>query len=174
MGAPPAPAKRGGWIWGLVIAGVVLYGLYYIGTHNQQGGSGTAPTQPAATGGTAPSGGSAPPSGVPVQPGDSGPGESNAALVQLQDVSGDWRAVNGGLQEYNVKWTNRSNATIRTATLECDQYNSSNEVLSQNRTTLNGPLQPGGTGSYNPFMMGTVQQGLNQVNCGIVAVFPAQ
>ena len=82
--------------------------------------------------------------------------------------------MNGGLQEYNVKWTNRSNATIRTATLECDQYNSSNEVLSQNRTTLNGPLQPGGTGSYNPFMMGTVQQGLNQVNCGIVAVFPAQ
>jgi hypothetical protein len=109
-----------------------------------------------------------------VQPGDPGPGGSNAALVGLQDVSGDWRALNGSLQEYNVKWVNRSTVTIQSSVLECDQYDANNEVLAQNRTNLNGPLQPGGTGTYNPFNMGTVQQGLNSVNCGIVAVTPAQ
>jgi len=197
IGAPPAPAKRGGWIWGVVIVGAVLYGLYYIGTHNQQTpGTGGTPVQQSQTPqqGAAPqpgapqpvSGeqpeapqpgavpGAAPQPAAPVQPGDSGPGGPNASLVQMQAFGGQWRVANGYVQVYNVQWMNRANVAIQSGTLECDQYDANSEVLAQNRTTLNGPVQPGATVTFNPFNMGAMQQSLKNVNCGIVAVTPAQ
>jgi hypothetical protein len=180
MAMPPAaPAKRGGWVWALVIV-VVLGGLYYIGKHNEQTQPGTAPTQP----GTAPqpgnpgqpggAPGSAPQPGAPVQPGDPGPGGPNEALVQLQSFGGQWHAIGGYVQISNARWTNRSTVAMQSAVLECDQYASTGAVLAQMRTTLNGPVQAGGSGTYNPFNMGTIAQNLNWVNCGIVAVTPAQ
>jgi hypothetical protein len=173
---PQAQQKGKGWLWGLIIVGAVLYGLYYIGTHNQQstGTPGATPAQqPGTTPATAPSPSGAPQPGTPVQPGGPGPGGPNAALVQQQRFSGAYRAYNGSVQIYDVRWTNGSNSTIQTATLECAQYTANDEVLAQNVTTLNGPVQPGGTGTYNPFLMGTVVQGTSFVNCGIIAVTPA-
>lgn len=54
MGAPPqAPANNNNMLWGVIIVGAILYGLYYIGTHDQNQNQGTAPTgqtQPAPPG----------------------------------------------------------------------------------------------------------------------------
>jgi zinc ribbon protein len=180
---PPAQSKGKGWLWGLIIVGAVLYGLYYIGSHNQPtaGQPGATPAQqpgatpgqqPGATPATAPSG--APQPGTAVQPGDPGPGGPNATLVQLQSFTGSYRGYNGSVQIYDGKWVNRSNVTIVSATLECDQYAANDAVLAQNRTTLNGPVQPGGTGTYNPFLMGAALQYTKYVNCGVVEVTPAQ
>jgi hypothetical protein len=38
---------------------------------------------------------------------------------------------------------------------------------------LNGPVQPGGTITFNPFQMGSVSMYMSRVNCLIVAVTPA-
>jgi hypothetical protein len=67
--------------------------------------------------------------------------------------------------------------SIASSTLECDQY-AQNEVLSQQRITLYGvnraPVQPGDTVTFNQINAGQVAQGVTNVNCGIVAVTPAQ
>jgi hypothetical protein len=182
MAMPQAQSKGKGWLWGLIIVGAVLYGLYYIGSHNQPtaGQPGATPAQqPGATPAQQPGATPAAAPGVPqpgtaVQPGDPGPGGPNATLVQLQSFTGQYRAYNGSVQIYDARWVNRSNATIQTAILECDQYAANDAVLAQNRTTLNGPVQPGGTGTYNPFLMGAALQYTNFVNCGVVAVTPSQ
>jgi hypothetical protein len=176
---PPPAAKKGGMFWVVALVVLGLGAWYYNKHHPQNTGPGSQPgTGPSQSGqtGTAPAGtapGAAPQPGTPVQPGDPGPGGANAALVALQAVSGDWRTYGGYIQEYNVRWTNRSSVPIQTAIMECDQYAATDEVLAQNRTTLNGPVLPGGTGTYNPFLMGVVQPYLKSVNCGIVAVTPA-
>ncbi len=183
LGAPPAPAKKGGgWIWGLLIVAAVLYGLYYIGSHNPPPGQGG--TQPAGTApqpGIAPSAtpvaqnpGAAPGPAAPVQPNDPGPGGPNEALVQMQSFAGSWRAANGYVEIYNAKWTNRSNVNLSAAVLECDQYAQNGEVLSQQRANLTGENHAGGSWvPNNSFTMGQIVQGLNNVNCGIVGVTPA-
>lgn len=173
---PQAQSKGKGWLWGLIIVGAVLYGLYYIGSHNQPtaGQPGATPTQqPGATPAATPPPSGAPQPGTAVQPGDPGPGGPNATLVQLQSFTGSYRGYNGSVQIYDGRWVNRSNATIQTAILECDQYAANDAVLAQNRTTLNGPVRPGGTGTYNPFLMGAALQYTKYVNCGVVAVTPA-
>jgi hypothetical protein len=173
---PPAQQRGKGWLWGLIIVGAILYGLYYIGTHNPQptGQPGATPAQqPGTTPATAPSPSSAPQPGSPVQPGGPGPGGPNASLVQLQRFTGQYRGYNGSVQIYDGRWTNGSNVAIESATLECAQYAANDAVLAQNVTTLNGPVQPGGSGTYNPFLMGAVVQATHFVNCGIIAVTPA-
>lgn len=177
MAMPQAQSKGKGWLWGLIIVGAVLYGLYYIGSHNQPtaGQPGATPAQqPGATPAATPPPSGAPQPGTAVQPGDPGPGGPNATLVQLQSFTGSYRGYNGSVQIYDGKWVNRSNVTIVSATLECDQYAANDAVLAQNRTTLNGPVQPGGTGTYNPFLMGDALQYTKYVNCGVVEVKPAQ
>jgi hypothetical protein len=177
MAMPQAQSKGKGWLWGLIIVGAILYGLYYIGSHNQPtaGQPGATPAQqPGATPAATPPPSGAPQPGTAVQPGDPGPGGPNATLVQLQSFTGSYRGYNGSVQIYDGKWVNRSNVTIVSATLECDQYAANDAVLAQNRTTLNGPVQPGGTGTYNPFLMGAALQYTKYVNCGVVEVTPAQ
>ena len=100
-------------------------------------------------------------------------GGPNAALVQQQDFTNNERPANGYAQIFNARWTNNSNVPILRAVLECDQYDDSGAVLLQIRTNLNGTIQPGGTGSYNPFNMGAIQPNLVRVNCAIVDVTPA-
>jgi cell division protein FtsN len=175
---PQAPAKKSGMMWLAII--VVAAGGYYYYTHHVQP-QGPQPANPPATQpGPAPQPGTpggTPGPAAPVQPGDPGPGGPNDALVQQQAFNGQWRVANGYVQIYNARWMNRSNATMQSATLECDQYAQNGEVLSQQRITLNGTNPPGGTWTTNnnsPFNMGQAMQGLSNVNCGIVAVTPAQ
>jgi zinc-ribbon domain len=173
---PPAQAKGRGWLWGVIIVGAVLYGLYYIGTHNQPttGQPGSAPAQqPGAAPAAGPTPAAAPQPGAPAQPGGPGPGGPNASLVEMQKFTGQYRGYNGSVQIYDGRWTNGANVAIQSATLECAQYAANDAVLAQNVTTLNGPVQPGGTGTYNPFLMGAVLQATSFVNCGIIAVTPA-
>jgi hypothetical protein len=166
--AGAVPRKNNGLVWVIGLL-VVLGGWYYF--HNkkpqqtQTQPTGVAPAQP----GNAP--GAAPQPGVAVQPGD--PGPSDAALVQAQHFSGQWRVVNGSVEVYDLRWTNGSNEAMQSSLLECDQYSANDEVLAQFRTTLNGPVQPGGVGTYNPFMMGVEAQGLKAVNCAFVGATPA-
>lgn len=95
-----------------------------------------------------------------------------AALTKQQAFDAHWDDVYGFVQISNGKWTSHANVAIDSATLECDQYNSYGTDLAQMRTTLNGPLQPGATSSYNPFQMGAVATNVNKVTCTIVHVKP--
>jgi hypothetical protein len=45
--------------------------------------------------------------------------------------------------------------------------------LAQMQTTLNGPVQPGGTATFNPFQMGGAVMNMHSVNCTIMSVTPA-
>ncbi len=182
MGTPPGQPKRNGVMWTLIIVAAVLVGLYYIGTHKTPAQPGATPAQP----GQPPASGQQPgpqqqppapaqappapakPPGVPApQPG------ANPALVQLQVFSGQWHPINGYVQISEARWTNRSNVAIQSAILECDQYAANGSVLAPMRTTLNGPVQSGGTDTFNTFNIGSLVQGVSTVNCGIVAVTPA-
>jgi zinc-ribbon domain len=95
-----------------------------------------------------------------------------AALTKQQAFDAHWDDVYGFVQISNGKWTNHANVAIDSATLECDQYNTYGTDLAQMRTTLNGPLNPGATSSYNPFQMGAVATNVNRVTCTIVHVRP--
>jgi hypothetical protein len=183
MGPPPGQPKRNGVMWTLIVVAVALVGLWYIGTHKtpaQPGATPAQPGQPPVAGQQPgpeqqpPASGQAPP--TPAQtPGGPPPAQPGAdpALVQLQLFSGQWHPINGNVQISLARWTNRSNVAIQSAILECDQYAASGSVLAPMRTTLNGPVQSGGTDTFNTFNMGSLVQGVSSVNCGIVAVTPA-
>jgi hypothetical protein len=159
---PQEVPKHHGWIWGTIIVIGILYGLYYIGSHDQQNQpQGQNPTQQP---GTAPL-----PAGAP-------PGGPNATVVQQQVFSSQWRLTNGDVEIYNARWQNRSNVNLQSAKVECGQYDQSGTVLSTQHATLDGPNQPGATATYNdsPLDMGSAVQGMTTVNCGIVDVTPAQ
>jgi hypothetical protein len=93
-----------------------------------------------------------------------------AALVAQQDFAAHWETVNGYVQISNARWTNRSGVTIQSATLQCDQYDTSGTDIAQTHTTLNGPLQPGDTDTFSAFQMGAVASNLDQVKCTITRV----
>jgi len=157
------------------------------GVPPQQPGS-LPPQQPAQQPGGAPGqppaqqpGGNPPqqPGGAPGQPPAQQPsgapgGGNTAALVQQQQFAGRWVPQNGNVEVENAQWRNASNVNIQSATLECVQYASTGIVIFQITTVLNGPTAPGATSSFPPFAMGAIQQGMAKVQCGIVAVTPAQ
>lgn len=155
-GMPEAPANRGGKMWVAIVLVAILAGSYYYS--KVKPASGPAPAAP---------------TGTPAQPAGQGQPVDNATLVQQQSFSGHWRAIYGYVGVTNAAWTNRSAVAIQSATLECDQYSANGTQLSQMRTTLNGPVQPGSTATFNPFQMGSVSTYMSRVNCGIVAVTPA-
>ena len=171
MGAPPAQSKHNGWIWAVVIV-AVLYGLYYIGTHDQKTQPGTNPTQQPAQ---QPQG---QPGGNPgQQPGGQGPGGNNAALASEQAFSGQATIVSGTVQITNARWTNNSNVAIQTATLECVVYDANRTTLGQIPFTLSGPnnapVQPGATINFNTIQSSTGRTNASSVNCSIEGVSPA-
>jgi len=195
MGAPPhAPAKSHGWLWGVIIVFGILYGLYYIGTHNQPSqnpGQTPAPqTQPGTPGPQAQNPGAPGPQaqpgafpqpqpgypgqqpGYPQQPG--GQGNPNQALVQAQQFAGRWDNVNGTIQVSQAQWRNGANVSLQAATLECGQFAQTGQMITHMQTTLNGPAQPGQTVTFPTFQMGQLVQGVAKVQCGIVGVTPAQ
>lgn len=164
-------AKKNNMLWLAIAVAAAAGGWYYYHkppaptpapqTQNPPVQPGGAPPQPA----------------TPAQPGGPGPGGPNAALVQQQQWSSQEQPVNGQVQVQNGKWVNGSNVGITTAVLECDQYDANQTVLAQNQTNLtlsNPPLTPGGNATFNSFNAGQIVQNVNSVNCGIVAVTPAQ
>ena len=149
VGAPQAPANRGGMMWVAIVVVVLLAGAYYYSKEKP-----AAATTPAA----------------PAQPGTPAPPVDDATLVLQQSVGGHWKAIYGYVEVTNAAWTNHSSIAIQSATLECDQYSANGGELSQMRTTLNGPVQPGGTANFNPFQMGSVSTYMSRVNCEIVGI----
>lgn len=174
MAVPPAePQKKNSMMWAVIAIALAAGGWYYY--HNQQPTPAPAnnpPTQPAA-----PQPGGAPPQpATPAQPGGPGPGGPNAALVQAQQWTSQEEPVNGYVQVQNGKWVNGSTVSIQSAVLECDQYSANQAVLAQNQTNLtlsNPPLVAGNNATFGSFNSGQIVQGVNTVNCGIIAVTPA-
>ncbi len=213
---PPAPAKKSGVIW-LVIIAALAAGAWYYYKHTPQSVTppANAPTQPANAPqpGGIPPGAPAQPGGVPAQQPGGGPGQpqqpgtypgqapggypgqapggypgqapgapggapggggGNAELVREQQFAGRWVPQNGNVEIENAEWRNASNVPMQSATLECVQYASTGATIFQITTVLNGPTAPGATSTFGPFPMGAIQQGMARVQCGIVAVTPAQ
>jgi hypothetical protein len=203
MMPPPAPARGKGWLWGVVIAAAVLYGLYYIGSHqpqNQPQNPGQAPApqvQPAAPGPQAQQPGAPTPQAQPgypqqqpgyqpqqpgyqpqQQPGypqqqPGAQGGGNPMLVRAQQFVGRWDPVNGYVQVSNAQWRNGANVAVQSVTLECVQFAATGQVITQNQMKLNGPAQPGQIIPFPTFQMGAMMQGLARVQCGIVGAVPA-
>ncbi len=191
MAMPPAaPAKSSKWIWIAIIVAAVLYGLYYIGTHDQQQNPAPAPapqTQPGTPTPQAQPGAPTPQAqpGAPTpqappttptpqaQPGAPGQGGNNQALVAQQQLTCRWKAQNGSIEITQAQWKNGSAVTIQTAIMETQQVSAAGQIIAQNQSTLNGPVQPGQTVTLSSISMGATAQGVTQVNCGIVGVTPA-
>jgi hypothetical protein len=104
------------------------------------------------------------------KPAPAPPAPSNSAVAKQEAFDAHWQTVNGFIQISSGKWTNNSTVPVQSATLECAQYDASGTELDQMRTTLNGPTQPGGSITFNPFWMGAVASNLNRVTCTIVHV----
>jgi hypothetical protein len=180
MGVPPTPPKKNSMMWAVILV-LAAVGIWYYYNKNQQTQTpANNPPQPVAgptqPGGGPPGGGAPVQPAAPVQPGGPGPGGPNAALVQAQQWSSTEAPANGYVQVQNGKWVNGSNVSIQTAVLECDQYNAAQAVIAQNQTNLtlsNPPLVPGNNATFSSFNAGAIAQGVNTVNCGIVAVTPA-
>jgi hypothetical protein len=144
-------------VWVAIFLVAVLAGSYFYSKAKPAAGAPPAtPAQP----------------GAPALPGTPGQPGNNAALAQEQSFAGHWRAIYGHVEVTNASWTNHSTVAMQSATLQCDQYAANGTDLSQIRTTLNGPVQPGSTTIFNPFQMGSVSAYMSRVNCVIVAVAP--
>ncbi|MGA2909364.1 MAG: zinc ribbon domain-containing protein [Terracidiphilus sp.] len=166
-------AKKNNMLWLAIAVAAAAGGWYY---YHKPPPTPT-PTPATQTQPTTPPGGAPPGPATPAQPGGPGPGGPNAALVQQQQWSSQEAPANGYVQVQNGKWTNGSTVAMASAVLECDQYDANQTVLAQNQATLtpnNPPLAAGSYVTLNPFNMGQVVQNVNSVNCGIVAVTPAQ
>ncbi len=152
---PQAVPRHHGGIWWVIIIAAVLFGLWWIGTHDQQS------QQP----GTAP-------------PGGAQPGGPNAAVIAQQVYTTQWSVVNGDVQLSNQKWVNQSNVSIQSADLECDQYDQSGSDLAQKHVQLTdqtgAAVKDGETEEFGNLDIGPAVQGLTKVNCGIVGVTPTQ
>lgn len=178
MGAPPVQSKRHVWVWVVVIIILVLYGLYYIGTHDNQAQQGTnpqtqqpAPVQPGVQGQQP----GAQPGAYPAQqPGGQGQqGGANVSLAQQESFSGQVGEANGQVQISNGRWTNNATVAVQSVTLECIQFDANGAQLTRTQNSLNGPLQPQSSTTFNPFQMGAVVQGATRAQCGIVGAIPA-
>jgi hypothetical protein len=156
MGAPPvAPAGNKNTLMYLVLGAAALYGLYYIGTHDQAQNPPPAPqTQPGQQ-----------------QPGGGGGGNQNQALVAQQQFNeGAYNAVNGQIQVTQGQWINGSTVALAAAMLGCEQMDANGQNLAQDQVTLTGPAAPGATVNLATFSIGAEAQGAAKVNCKITDV----
>jgi hypothetical protein len=155
---PGAPAKKNGTIGIIIVLVILAAGGYYYYHRPPQ-------PQPAPQPSPSPQ-----PSPGPQPP----PGPSNSDLAKQQDFTyGQPYTSNGYLEIPGGKWVNNSNVALASATLECDQKDTNGNPLAQMRATLtgpNGPVQPGGTVTFNTIQMGSVATYVNKVNCVIVHV----
>jgi len=162
MGPPPtAPAANKNTLMYVVLGAAVLYGLYYLGTHDQAQNPPTpAPqTQP----------GQQPAQPPAPQPG--APGDPNQALVaQQQFTEGAYNGVNGQIQVTQGQWINGSTVALASAMLGCEQMDANGQNLAQDQVTLTGPAAPGATVNLATFSIGAEAQGAAKVNCKITAV----
>lgn len=158
---PQAVPKHHGGIWWVIIIAAVLFGLWWIGTHDQQS---QKPAQNPALPGTAP-----PPAAQPGAP--------NAAIIAQQVYTTQWNVVNGDVHLSNQKWVNNSTTSIQSADLECDQYDQSGADQAQKHIQLTdqtgAAVKGGETEEFSDLDIGAAVQGLTKVNCGIVGVTPA-
>lgn len=157
MGAPPGalPAKNNTLLY-VVIAAAVLYGLYYVGTHDQNqtpGGTPAGQTQPGPGGG-----------------GGGGGGGNDAIIAAQKFTEGGYNAVNGQIQVTQGQWLNGSNVPLQAARLGCSQMDANGQELTQDQVTLTGPAPPGATVTLPTFSIGAEAQGAAKVNCKITAV----
>ncbi len=159
MGAPPGaqPASKNPLVW--LIAAAVIFGLWYIGTHDKDntnpGTSPTTQTQPGPGGGG----------------GGGGGGNQDQAIVAAQKFTeGGYNGVNGQIQVTQGQWLNGSNVALQAAMLGCQQMDANGQNLTQNQVTLTGPAPPGATVNLATFSIGAEAQGAAKVNCKITAV----
>ncbi len=159
MGPPPGaqPASKNPLVW--LIAAGVIFGLWYIGTHDKDNTNpGTAPTTQTQPG---PGGGG----------GGGGGGNQNQAIVAAQKFTeGSYNAVDGQIQVTQGQWLNGSNVPLQAAMLGCEQMDANGQNLTQDQVTLTGPAAPGATVSLPTFSIGAAAQGAAKVNCKITAV----
>jgi hypothetical protein len=155
MAAPPEVPKHHGAAWWVVIIGGVLFGLWYIGTHDQQSQQAPSP----------------PPGGAPPATGP------NAAIIAQQTYTTQWNVVNGDVHLSNQQWVNNSNTTIQSADVECDQYDQAGADQAQKHVDLTdqtgAAVKPGTTEQFGDLDIGAAVTGLTKVNCGVVGVTPA-
>jgi hypothetical protein len=155
MVPPQEVPKHHGYAWWIVIIAGVLFGLWYIGTHDKQ--SQQAPTPP--------------PGGAPPATGP------NAAILAQQTYTTNWNVINGDVHLSNQQWVNNSTTTIQSADLECDQYDQSGADQAQKHVDLTdqtgAAVKPGTTEEFGDLDIGAAVTGLTKVNCGIVGVTPA-
>jgi hypothetical protein len=161
MGAPPgAPAAGKNPLLWLVGAGVI-FGLWYIGTHDKDNNQNPGTTPPAQTQ-PGPGGGGG---------GGGGGGNQNQAIIAAQKFTeGGYNAVNGQIQVTQGQWINGSNIPLAAAQLGCDQMDANGQDLTQDQVTLTGPAPAGGTVTLPTFSIGAEAQGAAKVNCKITAV----
>lgn len=159
---PQQAQQKKGLTMGTVVVLIALaVGGYYYYTHYYERDHPAASQTP---GQTPPAGPAQPPG--PAQP--NGPQSGGAAaLGKQQAFDAHWQAVNGFIQLSNGKWTNNASVAVQSATLVCQQLDAAGNDLDEMRTTLNGPVQPGGTDTFDPFNVGAVASNLSRVSCTI-------
>jgi hypothetical protein len=144
MGAPPGaqPASKNPVTW-LIVAGVV-FGLWYLGTHDQNQTPGTTPGA-----------------------GSGGGGGGNPAIIAAQKFSGSYAEANGQVEVAQGRWQNGSNVPVASVTLVCEQMDPNGQNLAQSTKTLDGPAPPGAIQDVPTFSIGAVAQGVAKANCVI-------
>lgn len=162
MAMPQEVPKHHGGMWWVIIIAAVLFGLWWIGTHDN-------PNPPAGT--TPPAGATPPPGGAP-------PAGPNASIVAQQVYTTQWNVVNGDVHLSNQKWVNNSNVSIQSADMECDQYDQTGADLAQKHVQLTdqtgAAVKAGETEEFSDLDIGAAVTGLTKLNCGIVGVTQAQ
>jgi len=158
---PQAAPMKHSWATTVIVLVVLAAGGYYYQKYQAAPAApqpGTAPAQPAAP---------SQPGAAPTVPG----GGQGAA--QLQVFAAHWQVTNGSVVISNGVWKNNATTAMQSAVLECDQFNAGRTDLAQMKMTLNGPVPPGGTVTFNAFQMGAAVMNMQTVDCGIVDVTPA-
>jgi hypothetical protein len=141
-----------------LIVAAVIFGLWYIGTHDKDsnqnpGGTPTGQTQPGPGGG------------------GGGGGNQNQAIIAAQKFTeGGYNAVNGQIQVTQGQWLNGSNIAVAAVKLGCEQFDANGQNLTQDQVTLTGPAPPGATVTLPTFSIGAAAQGVAKVKCAITDV----